>query len=167
VTTTATPNYVQTTTHTINPASLATDSTLLAGVEGTAIDNVTEDAIDAILGGFFTTGTSPTVNKQIEVWVYGSYDGTTFSGDMTGTATTGGSTKTPSAKSTMKLAAVITVDATSNKKYSWCSGSVAALFGGVLPRKWGVYVVQNTGAALNSTAGNHEVKHSLVKFESA
>lgn len=159
---TATPANQTVTTHTITLASLASDASLVAGRAGTAIDNTTEDAMDAVLGGFITTGTSPTASRQIEVWVYGSYDGTTYSGDATGTD----ANLTPSSKMTLKLAQVIPTDATSDKKYSFCAGSVAALFGGVMPRKWGVFVVHNTGVALNATAGNHEIKHTPVKYES-
>lgn len=160
---TATPLNSAVTTHTITLASLASDTALVAGRAGTGISNVAEDAMDAVLGGFVTTGTTPTASRQIEIWVSGSYDGTTYSGDATGTD----ANLTPSAKPTMKLAQVIPTDATSNKKYSFCVGSVAALFGGVMPRLWAVYVVQNTGVALNATAGNHEVKHTPVKYESA
>lgn len=162
--TTATPAYQAVTTHTITLASLASDANLVAGRAGTAIDNAgTEQAMDAVLGGFITTGTSPTAGKQIEVWVFGSYDGTTYGGDATGTD----ANLTPSAKSSMKLAQVIPTTSTSNQKYSICVGSVAALFGGVLPRKWGAFAVHNTGVALNATAGNHEIKHTPVKYQSA
>jgi hypothetical protein len=161
---TATPANQTVVTHTITLASLASDTNVVAGRAGTAIDNAaTDDAMDAVLGGFITTGTSPTASRQIEVWVFGSYDGTTYAGDASGTD----ANLTPSAKATMKLAHVIPTDATSNKKYSFCVGSVAALFGGVMPRKWGVYVVHNTGVALHATGGNHEVKHTPVKYESA
>jgi hypothetical protein len=165
MTTTATPANQAVTTHTIGLSTgpLASDTALIAGRAGTAIDNGTENAIDAVLGGFITTGTTPVAGKQIEIWVYGSYDGTTYSGDATGTD----ANLTPSAKSTMKLAQIIPTDATANKKYSFCCGSIAALFGGVMPRKWGVFVVHNTGFALNSTAGNHEIKHTPVKYQSA
>jgi hypothetical protein len=36
-----------------------------------------------------------------------------------------------------------------------------------MPRKWSVFVVHNTGVALNATGANHEVKHTPVKYESA
>jgi hypothetical protein len=36
----------------------------------------------------------------------------------------------------------------------------------VVPEKWGIYVVHNTGVNLHATAGNHEVKYTPVKFES-
>lgn len=162
--TTATPANQAIITHTLTAASLATDANLVAGREGTAIDNnATDDAIDACLGGKLTTGTTPTASKQIEIWVYGSHDGTLYAGNATGSD----ANLTPSAKSLMRLAQIIPTDNTSNKTYNFCIGSVAALFGGVMPRKWGVFIVHNTGANLHATAGNHEIKHTPVKYESA
>jgi hypothetical protein len=161
--TTATPANQSVTTHTITIASLATDASIVAGREGTAINNATEDAMDAVLGGFITTGTTPTASKQIEVWIYASYDGTSYSGGATGSD----ANLTPQAKSLLKLGQVIPTTNTSNQKYTFCIGSVAALFGGVMPPKWGVFVVHNTGANLHATGGNHEIKHTPVKYESA
>lgn len=161
--TTASPANQTVVTHTITLASLASDAALLAGREGTAIDNnATDDAIDAVLGGFVTTGTSPTAARQIEVWLSGSYDGTSFSGGAAGAD----GNLTPQEKTLLKLLTIIPTGATSNQKYTWGPFSVAQAFGGTMPRKWNVYVVQNTGAALNATGGNHEVKHTPVKYES-
>jgi hypothetical protein len=166
MTTTATPANQTVVTHTIGLSTgpLASDTNLVAGREGTAIDNnATDQAIDAVLGGFITTGTSPTASKQIEVWVSGSYDGTSYAGGATGSD----ANLTPQAKSLLKLGQVIPTTSTSNQKYTFCVGSVAALFGGAMPRKWSVFVVHNTGVALNSTAGNHEIKHTPIKYQSA
>lgn len=162
--TTATPAFQTAVTHTITLASLASDTTLVAGREGTAIDNAgTDDAIDATVGGKVTTGTSPTAARQIEVWLYGSYDGTTYSGAATGSD----ANLTPAEKTLLKLLTIIPTVNTSNKTYPWGPFSVAQAFGGTLPRKWGVFIVHNTGVALNATGGNHEVKHTPVKYESA
>lgn len=163
--TTATPAHGSVTTHTISLASLASDTNLVAGREGTAINNGSggEDAIDALVGGKVTTGTSPTAARQIEIWVAGSYDGTSFSGGATGSD----ANLTPQEKTLLKLLTVIPTVNTSNKTYTWGPFSVAQAFGGALPPKWSVYVVHNTGVALNATSGNHEVKHTPVKYESA
>jgi hypothetical protein len=162
--TTATPANQTVTTHTITLASLASDTSLVAGREGTAIDNhATEDAIDAMVGGKVTTGTSPTAARQIEAWLAGSYDGTTYSGGATGAD----ANLTPSEKTLLKLLTIIPTVNTSNKTYQWGPFSVAQAFGGCMPRKWSVFIVHNTGVALNATAGNHEVKHTPVKYESA
>ena len=49
----------------------------------------------------------------------------------------------------IKLADTITVDATTGRVYPL--GFCAALFGGHMPKKYEVYIVQNTGAALDAT----------------
>lgn len=162
--TTATPLYGSKVTHTITLASLASDTNLLAGRAGTAIDNKdTDDAIDALVGGLVTTGTSPTASRQIEVWAYGSYDDTNFSEDITGSD----ANKTLVTKSTLRLLTIIPTNNTSDKAYRWGPFSIAQAFGGAMPVQWGIFIVHNTGVNLNSTSGNHEVEHYPVKYESA
>ena len=96
---TATPTFGSVTTHTITLTSLASDTNLVAGRAGTAIDNVREGAIDAMVGGSVTSGTGPTAARQIEVWCYGSCDGTSYSGGATGSD----ANLTPQEKTLMKL----------------------------------------------------------------
>lgn len=163
MTTTATPVYGTPTALTITLASLANDNNLVAGRASTAVDNKdTDDAIDVLVGGKVTTGTSPTTAKQIEVWAYGSYDDAEFSGGASGSD----ANLTPDAKSLLKLLTIIPTVNTSNKTYHWGPYSVAQAFGGVVPVQWGVYIVHNTGVNLNSTGGNHEVVRIFVKYES-
>jgi len=161
---TASPTLGTIVTHTIGVASLASDTNLLAGRQGTAIDQIgTDDAIDALVGGKITAGTSPTTGKQIEIWAYGSYDGgTTYNDQITGTD----GNVTLISKSLLRLLTIIPTTSTSNAAYNWGPYSVAQAFGGIVPSKWGIYVVHNTGVNLNATAGNHNVKHYPVKFQS-
>lgn len=160
---TASPSYLTVVTHTIGIASLASDTSLVAGRAGTAIDNKnTDDAVDALVQGKVTLGTSPTASKQIEIWLYGSYDGTNFSGGASGSD----ANLTPDDKSLLFLLTIIPTVATSNKAYNWGPFSVSQAFGGTMPSKWGVFVVHNTGVALNATAGNHFVGHVPIKYES-
>jgi hypothetical protein len=162
--TTATPVYGTKVTHTITLASLASDTNLLAGREGTAIDQKdTDDAIDALVGGTVTTGTTPTTAKQIEVWVYGSYDDTNYNDAITGSD----ANATLVTKTLLRLITIIPTNATSDKAYKWGPYSVAQAFGGILPVQWGIFIVHNTAVNLNATGGNHEVEHIPVKFESA
>lgn len=162
--TTATPIYDAKVTHAITLASLASDTNLLAGRAGTAIDQKdTDDAVDALVGGGLVTGTSPTAARQIEVWAYGSYDDTNFNEDITGTD----ANKTLVTKSTLRLLTIIPTTATSNTVYRWGPYSIAQAFGGMIPVRWGIFIVHNTGVNLNATGGNHEVEHYPVKYESA
>lgn len=161
--TTLTPVYGTKVTHTITLASLATDTALLTGRAGTAINQrVTDDAIDALVGGQVTTGTTPTASKQIEVWAYASYDDTTYTEEITGTD----AAKTLVTKTTLMLLTIIPTNSTSDKIYRWGPFSIAQAFGGIIPVQWGIFITHNTVAALNATGGNHKVEHFPVKFES-
>lgn len=145
---------------TITPASLANG----AYRESTEVDNSTTKAVDGVLHGKLTTGTSPTVNTTLTVYVAGS-DGTTARvGNLTGTD----STITPAGEQTQfEIGRVITVDATSNHTYEFYIGSIAALFGGVMPNKFSVIVLNSSGVALNATGGNHDIEYTPIKFDIA
>lgn len=161
--TTASPLYGTKVTHTITLAALASDTNLLAGREGTAIDNKdTDGAIDAMVGGTVTTGTTPTAARQIEVWAYGSYDDASFNDAITGSD----ANVTLVTKTLLRLLTIIPTNNTSDKAYRWGPYSIAQAFGGILPVLWGIFIVHNTGVNLNATGGNHEVEHYPVKFES-
>jgi hypothetical protein len=159
---TATPNYGTPVNMTITLASLASDTNLVAGRASTYVDNATVDAIDAMVCVKVTTGTSPTADRQIEIWAYGSCDGTMYSGGATGSD----ANLTPQAKSLLRLLAVIPTSSTSNQAYHAGPLSIAQAFGGVVPARWGLYVVHNTGVALHATAGNHQATYQPIKFES-
>lgn len=160
--TTASIQHDAATTDTITLASLASDTNLVAGREGTVVSH--EDAeIDSLVGGKVTTGTTPTASRQIEVWAYASYDGTSYSGSATGS----NANLTPDEKTNMRLLTIIPTVNTSDKTYIWGPFSLANAFGGTLPRKTGIFIVHNTGANLNATGGNHEVKRTPVHYTSA
>lgn len=143
---------------TVTLASLATSSTLVAGRESTAVDNGTNLYLDYLLGGKITTGTSPTTAKEIRVYVYGSVNDTpTFPDVIDGTDSAETMTSTDIRDAGLKLAAIMSTDATSNRTYWFAPVSVAALFGGTLPDQWGVWITHDTAVNLNSTGSNHAI----------
>ena len=150
--------------------SLASDTNLLAGRASTAVDNTTNVDLDHLLSGVITTGTSPTVSTTIEVWVYSYHiitTGTpTYPDSITGTDANKSMTSTNVKNSALLRAATLTVDNTTARGYYFAPISIAALFGGTMPPFWGVYVVHNTGVALNSTAGNHVIHYERVLAQS-
>jgi len=125
--------------------------------------------VDALVQGKVTVGTTPTANTNINVYVWGSdtspastaidvLDGT----DSDETLTNAGILYA------LKLGASISVPATtSNVTYIVQPFSVAQLFGGVVPKFWGLFVAHNTGVALNSTGGNHEFTYTGIKYDVA
>jgi len=150
---------------TITLASLATDTNLRTGRTSAAIDTTTlatgtKPVEDLWIGGKITTGTTPTVSTQIEVWAYGNYKDSTYQESIGGTDTSyapgDDNTKIRTLKGPL---AVLVVTATSNVAYSF-EVWLAQFFGGKLPKNVGIYVVHNTGANLNSTGGNHEILYT-------
>jgi len=129
--------------------------------ESTEVDNSSTLADDGVLHGVITTGTSPTAATSITVYLVGS-DGTTARvGNLTGTD----STITPAGEQTQfEIGRIIAVDSTSNHAYEFYIGSIAALFGGVMPKKFSVVVLNSSGVALNATGGNHSINYTPVTF---
>lgn len=144
---------------TITLASLASDASLLAGRQSNAVDNSANLYLDYLVSGKVTTGTSPTTAKSIEVWAVGSWDGTNWPDVITGSGD-GAKTFTSSdiKAASCRLLGAMATDATSNRAYYFGPMSVAAAFGGTLPPKFVVFVVHSTAVALNSTAGNHQIR---------
>jgi hypothetical protein len=161
---TATPVYGTITSLTWTLNSLATDSTLLIGRASTSVDNTSDLAIDALVGGQFVShSVAPTAAKQIEVWCYASFDGTAYTAAATGSDA--GLTVTAESKFLMRLMTIVPTNAGTSTTYTWGPFSVAALFGGTMPRKWGLWSVHNMGQILNA-AGNL-AKYTPVKYQSA
>ena len=142
---------------TITLASLASSATLVAGRESTAIDNTTNLYPDYGVSGFISTGTTPTAGT-IEVWCYSQIDDVpTYPDVMDGTDSVETVTSADIKRASMRLVAALKTDTTSDRKYPFSLTSIRGLFGGILPARFGFFVVHDTVAALNATAGNHQV----------
>ena len=162
---TASINYATSAALTITLASLASSaSSAGVGRQSTAVDNTTNLYIDAHVGGKITTGTT-TANTLLEILAFASYDGTTYTAGAG--ATDASLTLIPVNRFLLKPLQYIFIPDTTSRTYTWGPVSVAQAFGGTLPQKWGVFILNSSGAALNATAGNHEVKYTGIKFTSA
>lgn len=169
---TVTTNYTASATITIAPENVATSSTRTAGVESTVISNVSNKFVDALVSGKWTAGTSPSASKQVDIWVYAPISddlssSVTYPDVIDGTSSAETMTSENVRNSAMKLAASIVVDSTSDRVYSVAPFSVAALFGGVLPTRWGLFISHDTAVNSNSTAGNHAWSYVGVKWDIA
>jgi hypothetical protein len=153
---TSTVNYSSNTAITMDLANLASSTTFLGGRESTQIDNTTNKYMDALVSGFVSVGTTPTVNRTIAIYVWGSdtslattpidvLDGT----DSAETLSNAG------VLAALRLGATVTVPvATSDFAYPVLPFSVASRFGGVMPKFWGLYVSHDTAVNLRNTAVN-------------
>lgn len=143
---------------TITLASLASDTNLLAGRESAEIVNTSTLALDYLVSGKVRSGTSPTASRAIEVWAVGSWDGTNWPDVFDGTESAETITSADIKSSICRLVASMATSATSNVDYHFGPVSIASLFGGVVPPKFVLFTTHSTGVALNSTAGNHQIR---------
>lgn len=162
MTTTLKPSYGSATSITCTTTSLATDSNLLAGRQSNIVNNTSDLADDAILGGTIATTGTPTAATVIELWLFGSWDnGTTFSAGASSGGDANLSPATIGSKSLMALAQIIQQTDTTSRTYTVGPISVAAAFGGVMPDHWGFFVVQNTGTTLGATT----LKYTPIQYQ--
>lgn len=165
---TATLNYAASATITIAPENVASSTDFTAGVESTVIDNSTNKYVDALVSGFWTSGTTPTANTTVAVYAYAQQDDTpTYPDTLDGTSSaetiTGGNIN-----SAVRLLGTLSVTTnTSNRAYYLAPTSVAQAFGGILPQRWGLFISHNTGVNSNTTAGNHVWKYQGIKYDVA
>src|SRR3989304_3974050 len=132
-----------------------------AGRESAAIDNGTNKFIDALVqvAVKLAAGT-PSADKAVYVYAYGSEDGTTFTDNATGADAAITLTDPPN----MKLIGVIRCPAAGGLTYERPPVSVAKAFDWILPRKWGIVVRNNTNVTLDATGGNHAAKYTGIYF---
>jgi hypothetical protein len=157
---------------TITLASLASGSSgvFTVGRESAAISN-TDNDVDHILRGVITTGTSPTAARYIQVYAFiprSIASGTaTWPDVMTGSDAARSVTSANVMMAALRLVASFAVDSTSSRAYDFSGVSVASLFGGSMPSKYGLFVAHDTGVALHATGGNHVISYERIKYQSA
>jgi hypothetical protein len=153
--------YGTSTAITCTLASLASSAT--AGRESTAVDNSSNLYVDAIVQVKVELQSGTIANDEaVYVYAYGSEDGTIYTDNATG-SDAAITLRDPTA---MRLIGVIPCP-TQSVAYESQPMSVAAGFGGHLPRKWGIVVRNYTGIALHATEGNHSKKYTGVYYTSA
>lgn len=156
-----TTKYGTPTAITITLASLATSADWTAGRESTAV-SVADPVTDHIISGKVTTGTSPTVSTQIQVWVYAQHDDSpTYPDVFDGTDSAETATSANVRNSALYPAASVIIDSTSDRTY-WIRPFSLKEVCGYLPKRYGIFVAHNTAVNLNSTGGNHEFKYTPI-----
>ena len=143
---------------TMDLASLATNAVgvYLAGQTSTAVDNTTTQDLDHLLSGVIVAGSvAPTASRSINVYAYAATSTAagvpTYPDGITGTDAAKTMTSANVQNSALKFVASITIDATAGRVYTFAPVSIASLFGGVLPKFYGIFVAHDTAQALGAT----------------
>lgn len=159
MTTILTQTYSSNTAITFDLSSLGTSSSFVAGRESTQIDNTStmyDDAIVNVKGINGHASTAPTVGQYIGLWVWGADTSlATTAIDVLAGSDAARTLGHVSVLNSLRFVAAPSVTvATANLKYWIQPFSVASLFGGVMPKFWGLYLAHNhTGALAASQTG--------------
>ena len=167
---TSTVNYSSNTAITMDLSALASSATFVLGRESSQIDNTSNKYVDVLVSGTVSVGTPTASNTSILIYVYGAetslasvnldvLDGTDSGVTLTNTGIL----------NALRLGAAINVPVTTTDvKYIVLPFSVAALFGGTVPKFWGLFVSHNTGAALRTNAVNtNSFEYVGIKYDIA
>lgn len=163
--------YSANTAISLDLSSLATSSTFVAGQESGEIDNTSSKYVDAIVNVKGIVGhasTAPTIGQSIMVFVWGADTslGTTAIDTLDGT-TSAETLGHVAVLNSLRLGgtAIVTV-ASAALSYYIMPFSVAALFGGNMPKYWGLFVSHNHTGALGAS-NNSLFTYSGVTYTSA
>lgn len=126
-----------------NLHSLAASATWVAGWESDAIDNTSAGYSDYRITLSFVTHASNRQAGEIRVYLIGPTDDSTWPDVFDGTQSVETPTDAEELAACGRLAAVLTVDNTASATYVMNVPSVAAVFGGNLPKKFSIYVTGN------------------------
>lgn len=153
---------------TLDLSSLARSATWVAGVESNQIDNTTDLYVDALVdvkGIVLHATTDSVVGEELRVYVWGSDVSlaTTPIDALDGTASA--ETITATTLQSLKLAAAVSaVTVTTDGLAHYIQPfSIAALFGGVMPKFWGLFVAHNFQGALGAS-NNNLFRYTGIKY---
>jgi hypothetical protein len=167
---TTTVNYSANTAITLDLSSLGTSSTWVAGVESAEIDNTSNKYMDALVMADAIVGhasTAPTVGQMINIYVWGSDTAASSTNIDQIDGTASAETITATALANLRLGASLpVVTASAALSYYCLPFSVAALFGGVMPKYWGLFVAHNHTGALGSS-NNSKFRFVGIKYDVA
>lgn len=130
---------------------LASSSTHVAGVELGAIDNTTNLYEDYRISAKITAESSGLSAGEIRMYLVAPLDDSTWPDVFDGTLSSETVTDTEIRDAICHLGALTVTDTTASRVYYLDINSVAAVFGGNLPKKFVIFITQSTGTTIETT----------------
>jgi hypothetical protein len=158
--------YADNVTMTLDVSSLADSSTWTAGRESTAVDNTSNMYVDAIVDNpDGLVANANTIGQEIRIYCWGQNDSAATKNISTLAGTDAARTITVEALQALRLAAAIPALATGSLTYYFQPFSVAALFGGIMPKFWGLFVTHSMVSDFGATQAS-KFRYSGIKYTS-
>lgn len=136
---------------------ISSSSTHVAGWESGAIDNSTNLYLDYIINAKIQVESTGLSAGEIRLYLVAELDDSTWPDVFDGTESAETVTDTEIRDAICRLAAISATDTTASRVYYLNCPSVAAVFGGTVPRKFVVFITQSTGTTLETTGDPNQV----------
>lgn len=154
---TAVPSYgtqIQLTWTSLN--SLASSSTMLAGAQCTVINNTSYNATDWWISGRFKWTSAPGTNATFAIWGFGQMDETspTYPDVLGATDAAVTFTSVTKRANAMNGAINVNIDTAITTPYYIKGFWLSTVFGGTVPKRWGLWAAHNGTAALSATGSD-------------
>ena len=140
-----------------NLDGLASSSTHVAGWESDAIDNSTNKYLDYRINAKIQVESAGLGAGEIRLYLVAEMEDASWPDVFDGTESAETVTDTEIRDAVCQLAAVAITDTTASRVYYLMVPSVAAIFGGTVPRKFVVFITQSTGTTLETTGDPNQV----------
>jgi hypothetical protein len=140
-----------------NLDGLASSTTHVAGWESGAIDNSTNLYTDYIINAVIQVESSGLAAGEIRLHLVAETDDSTWPDVFDGTESAETVTDVNVRDAICRLAASSATDTTASQFYYLQCPSVAAVFGGTVPRKFVVFITQSTTTTLETTGDPNQV----------
>lgn len=145
-----------------NLDGLAASSTHLAGWESGAIDNTSNLYLDYRVTAKITVESSGVTAGEIRLYLVGPLDDSNWPDVFDGTESAETVTDSEIRDAICLLGAMTVNDTTASRAYFLDCPSVAAVFGGNLPKKFVIFITQATGTTLETTGNQVTVTGSFA-----
>jgi hypothetical protein len=142
---------------------LAASATHVAGAELDAVDNTSTKYDDFRISAKFTAESAGLAAGEIRIHLVGPLDDSTWPDVFDGTASGETVTDTEIRDAICKIGAVTATDTTASRVYYLDVPSVAAVFGGNLPKKFVIFITQSTTTTLETSGNQVTVTGSYFK----
>lgn len=140
-----------------NLDGLAASSTHLAGWESDAIDNSTNKYTDYIVNAKIQVESAGLSAGEIRLHLVAELEDSSWPDVFDGTESAETVTDTEIYNAICRLGAITATDTTASRVYYLQCPSVAAVFGGTVPRKFVVFITQSTNTTLETTGDPNQV----------
>src|SRR3990167_4485753 len=141
-----------------NLNGLAASATWVAGWESAAIDNSTNLYLDYSVRAKITAESAGLTAGEIRLYLVAALDESTFPDVFDGPESAETAPDAEIRDAICRLGAFTQTDTTASRVYYLDCPSVAAVFGGNLPRKFVICITQSTVAALETTGNQVTIK---------